>query len=334
MKNIKLFVLCLSMLFFISGCGKEPLSKTGFKLNTLITITIYDSSDEDILAKCFQICDKYEKIFSRTIEDSELYRLNHRLLKQIPGKKNTYEISEELAEVIKLGLFYSDISKGDLDISIAPISSLWDFTSENPTMPKEKDIKKALKKVNYQDVILSGTEITFKKKGMEIDLGCIAKGFIADRIKEYLLENKVESAVINLGGNVLCIGEKNGRQDFKIGIQKPFANKNETVLILGIKDKSVVSSGSYERYFEDGDKIYHHILNPKDGYPYQNDLLAVSIVSPKSVDGDGLSTVCFALGLEKGMELIDSIEDTYAVFITTDYKLHYSKNFKENIKIY
>lgn len=180
---------------------------------------------------------------------------------------------------------------------------------------------------------LDGNLLTFAKEGMGLDLGAIAKGYIADRIKDYLLEQGVKSATINLGGNVLCVGEKPEGTPFKIGIQKPFSDRSETIAVMNISDKSVVSSGIYERYFEKDGKIYHHILNPATGYPYDNHLVSVTIISDKSVDGDGLSTSCFALGLDKGMELINSLPDVQAVFITDDYELHYSDGFEEEISM-
>ena len=125
----------------------------------------------------------------------------------------------------------------------------------------------------------------------------------------------------------MCIGAHPDGTPFKAGIQKPFSQRNETILTVSVDDCSLVTSGIYERCFEENGTLYHHLLNPSTGYPYENGLLSVTILSDKSVDGDGLSTACFALGLEKGMELVDSLPDVQAVFITDDYKLHYSKNF-------
>jgi thiamine biosynthesis lipoprotein len=164
---------------------------------------------------------------------------------------------------------------------------------------------------------------------MQIDLGGIAKGYIADRLKEYLVGEGVTGGIIDLGGNILCIGGKTEQEDFKIGIRQPFADRNETIASVSIRDKSVVSSGVYERYIqtEDG-KIYHHILDPRTGYSYENGLLGVTIISDKSVDGDGLSTTVFALGLEDGMKLVESLDGVEAAFVTEDEKVTYSKDFE------
>ena len=176
---------------------------------------------------------------------------------------------------------------------------------------------------------VDGCTVTLTDPEAAIDLGGIAKGYIADRIKDYLVSQGVKSAIIDLGGNILCVGKRPDGEPFRIGIQRPFADRSETAAIVEIDGKSVVSSGIYERYFEKDGVLYHHILNPDTGYPYDNGLVSVTIISDESVDGDGLSTSCFALGLEKGMELIDSLPDVYAVFITEDGQLHFSEGFED-----
>lgn len=176
-------------------------------------------------------------------------------------------------------------------------------------------------------------KVLFMEEGMSIELGAIAKGYIADKIKAYLIEQGVGSATINLGGNMLCVGTKPSGAPFRIGIQKPFADHSQVVGIVDIDDLSVVSSGIYERYITVDGKQYHHILNPATGYPYENGLVSVTIISPKSVDGDALSTSCFCLGLEDGMKLVESQPDCYGIFITSDGELHYSQGLEERFKI-
>lgn len=309
---------------------KEPVSSTAFKLNTVVTVTIYDSRDESLLDEALALCDKYEALFSRTKPSSELYRLNHGTL---PKEGNASVLSSDTADLISKGLEYGNLSNGAFDIAIEPVSSLWDFTSEEKIIPDQAALDAALPLISYKDVLLEGNLLTFRQEGMGLDLGAIAKGYIADKMKEFLMEKGVKSATINLGGNVLCIGNRPDGNPFRIGIQKPFANRSETIAIMDITGKSVVSSGIYERYFEKDGCLYHHILNPATGYPYDNHLTSVTIISDKSVDGDGLSTSCFALGLEKGMELIDSLPDVQAVFITDDYQLHYSEGFEKEISM-
>lgn len=309
---------------------KEPISATAFKLNTVVTVNIYDSKDKKLLDEVMELCDHYEKLFSRTLSSSEIFRLNAQTLTQENG---AFVLSPETGELVSKGLYYGELSKGAFDITIAPVSSLWDFTSEEKKVPAEEAIRSALSLVNYEAVTIEGNKLTFSKEGMGLDLGAIAKGYIADKMKEFLVSKGVKSATINLGGNVLCIGKKPDNTPFRIGIQKPFADRSETIAVIDIEDKSVVSSGIYERYFEKDGAFYHHILNPDTGYPYNNHLVSVTIISDQSVDGDGLSTSCFALGLDKGLELINSLPDVHAVFITDDYQLHYSDHFQEELKI-
>lgn len=315
--------------------SREPISATEIKLSTVVTVTIYDSQDRDLLTKCMNLCDKYEKVFSRTSADSELYKLNHRKLTPVEGTEDTYQVSDDLAELISEGLDYSELSKEAFDIAIEPLTSLWDFTAEDPQVPKDSLIQAALPKCDYHNISVDKdkNEITLKTDDTAIELGAIAKGYIADRLKDYLISQNVKSAIINLGGNVLCIGGKPDNSAFKIGIQKPFADRSETIAVMDIRDKSVVSSGIYERCFEQDGILYHHLLNPKTGYPYDNGLIAVTIISDKSVDGDALSTTCFALGLEDGMKLAESLDDVQAFFVTSDYEIHYTKDFRKKIKV-
>ena len=310
MNKKTIFGLCAAGLLFVSGmtlsgCGtssgpglltqETPLSRSDFLLNTFVTITLYDSDDSSILDDSMALCKEYENIFSKTLETSELYKINHRT-------SDTVTVSDDMAALLAKGLEYCEKSDGAFDITIEPLSSLWNFTSGEAVIPDKT-----------------------------IDLGSIAKGYIADRIKEQLLDAGVKSAIINLGGNVLCVGEKPDGSKFNIGLQKPFADRDETFEVLGIKDLSVVTSGVYERHFEIDGKNYHHILNPATGYPYDNGLISVTILSAESVDGDGLSTTCFSLGLEKGLELANSLDGIYACFIDEDYNVYYSDGMEDFI---
>ena len=199
-------------------------------------------------------------------------------------------------------------------------------------VPKKSKINKALKYVNYQDIILKNNRVKLSYPTQSIDLGGIAKGYVADQLKDFLESKQISSAIINLGGNILTIGNNQG-EDFKIGIKKPFAQKDdEYSATIHIRDKSVVTSGIYERYFEENNKIYHHILDPETGYPVENNLYSVTIISDRSEEGDALSTATFVMGLEKGLSFVNQSEGIEAVFITKDYKLHLSDGLTINDK--
>ncbi len=323
---ILFFTTALLFAFLATGCqikSLQPISDSRFMLDTIVTITLYDSNDQNILNGAFDLCEQYENLLSKTRESSEIYQFNNR------KNNEPITVSDETAELLQKGLYYSEVSDGAFDITIAPASELWDFKSENPRLPNAEELKEKVKDIGYKNLHLDGNILTSDDPRTQIDLGAIAKGFIADKLKEYLLEEGVTSAVINLGGNVLCVGNKPDGSNFHIGLQKPFESHSETIETLAIDDLSVVSSGIYERYFKVDGTLYHHILNPKTGYPYENNLTAVTILSEQSVDGDGLSTTCFSLGLEKGKKLIESLDNTYAVFITKDGQLHYTKGFEQ-----
>ena len=349
-------VLVCPMLLF-TGCGNitdadtsttgnQPISISSIKLNTAVQITIYDSQDKALLDDCLALCDKYELIFSRTNDKSELYKLNHRKDVSdgdfstdgpttpcpVSGTADTWHISEDLAALLSEGLDITRESDGAFDIAIAPLTSLWDFTAEDPEVPDDAAIQKALPLCSSDGVTIDGEDITLLSDDIQFDVGAIAKGYIADRLKDFLIKKGVKSAIINLGGNVLCIGSKPDGTPFKIGIQKPFADRNETEAVMDITGKSVVSSGIYERCFKQDGKLYHHILNPQTGYPYDNGLISVTIISDQSVDGDALSTTCFALGLEDGLKFAEK-KGVQAVFITEDYELHYTDGFRDEIRV-
>lgn len=316
------FSLLLTILSACSSKAEEKISKSDFVLNTVATITLYGSNDEALIEDCFEFCRYYESLLSRTNENSEIYKLNRREIS---------EVSDETAELISKALYFSELSNAAFDISIEPLSSLWDFASDTPRVPSAGEIEEACKKVDYKAVSVQGNTVTFANEYTRIDLGAIAKGYIADKLKELLLSRGVTSAIVNLGGNVLCIGEKANGEGFKIGIQYPF--KDSSIASLTLSDLSVVTSGIYERCFEENGVFYHHILNPKTGYPLENGLLSVSIIGPDSCSCDALSTSCFALGKDEGMKLIESMEGYYAIFITDDYKLHFTNGAKEALGI-
>ena len=345
-RNYRLFLcILLSMpVLLLSGCdlpsrlnlGKtsgsgESISKSGFYFNTVITVTLYGTKDESLLDDCFSLADTYENYFSNTIEDSDVSKIN-----AADGAPVT--VHEETAELIKKGLYYGDLSNGKFDITIGKLSDLWDISTKAlldqtdvSMIPSDDEINEALTTVDYQNVVVNGNTVTLKNPSAKIDLGGIAKGYIADRMKDYLYKKGAACGYINLGGNVLCLGAKPDGSSYNIGIQRPFDEEGAAMLAVSVTDQTVVSSGVYERYFEVNGKRYHHILDTATGYPYDNGLLGVSIITDESVDGDGLSTTCFALGLDDGIALVESLDNTEAVFITEDYELHFSSGMGTKI---
>lgn len=332
-KTLTLIFTALLCFFIISGCQKNdntngtvynpPVSSTSFMFDTVTNITIYSAKTEDdpeeILTDVTKICNELEKKLSKTIEGSDVNRINK-------SKGEPVEVSDETAELINLSKKYSELSKGAFDITIAPLSEVWNFQNENPTPPSDDEINTLLTSVGMDFINIDGNTVTKTNPDTEIDLGGIAKGYIADKTAEYLKSRNVTSALINFGGNVVTIGSKTDNTPFKIGIQKPFAETNEVCGAVSSKDGTIVTSGTYQRYFEYNGEKYHHILDPKTGKPSNSGLLSVTIEGTKSADADALSTACFVLGLDKGMELIESLDGIEAVFITEDYDIVTTKN--------
>lgn len=335
MKKIKalLGILLLSTCLFLSGCNRQttPISKSGFYFNTVITVSIYQNINEDILDECFELAKYYENLFSTTIPESDVSLIN-------ASAGSPVTVSDATIELLQEGISYGTLSEGRFDITIGQLSDLWDIPTKalleetNATMiPSQSDIENAIATIDYHSIQIEGNEVTLLNPDTQIDLGGIAKGYIADRMKEYLNKNGVTMGFINLGGNFLALGPKEDGGSYTIGIQKPFSEDGSAIATVEVTDQTVVSSGVYERYFSVDDISYHHILDTTTGYPYQNNLLGVTIITAHSVDGDALSTTCFSLGLEDGIALIESLPDTEAIFITDDYELHVSSGIGTTI---
>lgn len=305
-------MLFLLVTFLLCGCsGEHDYSEQGIFFDTLVSINIYGTKDKTVIKDCLILCEEYEKKFSRTIDTSEISRLNK-------AKGQWVELSEDTIDLIEKGIEYSEITEGAFDITIAPLTELWHVKDNKGVLPSKEEIEKAKSHIDYKLIEIDGNKVRLKDKDAQIDLGGIAKGYIADKLKALMLERGVESAMINLGGNIVVIGSKKDGSNWNIGIQKPFADRNEVIGSVLIRDKTVVSSGIYERYFEYEGKIYHHILDPFTGYPSDSDLEAVTIMGESSAIADALSTSCILLGSEKGMKLVEEIPGIEAVFVTRD----------------
>ena len=330
----KILILILTAIF-LTGCTPQknqssdyPISDTRFILDTISSISIYsydgDKDPKEIINDTFDLCEYYENLFSRTREGSDIYKIN-------AANGAPVEVDNATIEIINKAIEYSELTNGEFDITVGPISSLWNFTDDKNIVPASDIIEEAITHISYKNIIIDGNSVTLKDPKAALELGAIAKGYIADRCADFLKKENVKSAIINLGGNILTVGGKTDTEPFSIGVQKPFDERNKTDGIIKVRDKSVVTSGIYERYFKVDDTIYHHILDPKTGYPIDNSLEAVTIISDKSMDGDVLSTSCFLLGLDKGLELIEKTDGVEAIFITKDGKLHYSSGIGKTV---
>lgn len=316
-------LLMTVVILCMTGCSefsRKPLNYTGTALDTVINIQIFDSHDEELTRHCQKMCEEFEAKFSRTIETSEISQIN-------AASGAPVEVSDDTVTLIKKGIYYCDMSDGAFDITIGSVTSLWDFKADEPAPPAPEALAEAVTHVNYRKISIDGNTVRLLDPAAKLDLGAIAKGYIADRIKEYLKGEGVRHALINLGGNVLAIGGKQSGSPFNIGIQKPFDEGSEPITSARIKNKSIVTSGTYQRYFEKDGTLYHHILNSSSGNPCNNGLNSVTIITDSSLTADALSTTCFLLGPEAGMKLINQLDNVDAIFIDTNNEITFSRNY-------
>lgn len=304
---VSILLLCAAF-FTAAGCTAVPQKNTavGFYMDTVITLTGY--CDEELLREAIGLCAEYEKLLSRTLQGSDIWNVNH-------AKGEAVSVSDDTIRVLELALEVCGKSGGALDITIAPAVDLWDFKSGEAVIPAEDDIAAAMERVDYTKVILDGNTVRIPE-GMQIDLGAVAKGYIADKVARFLSDKGVESAALNFGGNVIAMGGKPDGSGWNIGIQDPAAPTGDSAAVLSVQDLSVVTSGVYQRGFDLDGVRYHHILDSETGYPVQNGVASVTIISSESALGDALSTACFAMGRE-GLDFARSM-GAEAVMIYSD----------------
>lgn len=295
------------ILTVLCSCTTSQNTATQIYFDTAVTVTA-DCSDE-VLSGAFLLCEKYEKALSRTRKESEVSLL-------VSGKR---KVGADTLEVIEKGLYYSRISNS-FDITIGALSEIWDF--KNETVPSRDEIAEALKNVDYQSVEISDGEVD--THGKKIDLGGIAKGYVADKLLSYFKENGTKSGIINLGGNVTVFGG----EYYNVGIKEPFGDGG-IAAVLKIRNTSVSTSGIYERCFEKDGVFYHHILDTATGYPADTDLLSASVIGDTSADCDALGTICILCGYEKATDLINGTEGFEAVLIDKNYNLHLTDGLEE-----
>lgn len=330
-KSLAVIIFAITLLFTScqGGAAKaatEPLSKTDYLLGTIVEVTLYDKPDEKIIDEVFaRIAEIEREMTINNAETSEIIALNN------ASGKNEVVLSPDTFYVVEKGKQYSENSKGIFDITIGPVVKSWNIGTEYAAIPDKDKLAEAVKLVDYTKLILNKEKYSayLEVQGMKVDLGAIAKGYAADEAARILKENGVKHAIINLGGNVMTVGGNLKGSPWRIAIQDPFNPRGEFIGVVTVEDKTVVTSGTYERYFEANGKKYHHILDPFTGYPVENNLFSVSIITDKSIDGDGLSTTCLLYGLEEGMKLIEKLDNVEAVFITADKKVYASSGLKD-----
>ena len=315
-----------------SGClypsQKESVKRSGLYFDTYISVEIYDSDNTCYLDDVFKMCDHYEHIFSPSVQGSDIYNINN-------SEGNEVLVDPETIHLLNDSIKYCQKSDGVFDITVYPVSKLWNFSDNaSHTIPDQNEISKALTHVNYNllNIDTENNTVYLDDSLSAIDPGSIAKGYIADRINEYLKSCNVNSAIINMGGDISVIGSKDDGIPFTIGITDP-NNKNNVIMGLEITDKAVATSGIYERCFTENNILYHHILDTKTGYPCDTDINSVTIITDSAEKADALCTLCILMGSDPALKYIESCEkDTEVIIIKRDGTILKSEQADKFIK--
>ncbi len=304
--------IALSVLVFFDGVIYKTEESDFFAMNTYSHAKVSGYESEICIAEIEKIVRNLdENILSRTAENSLVYNLN---------KNGSGEVDLQTAVYFSMLLDVCEKSGGAFDFTLGGVSDLWSFGS-NPKKPTDDEIKSALSHSGYEKITLSGGKLTMQDKEAIIDFGASGKGIALDAVKAYLETAEAKNAVVSVGGSTLLYGDKN----FTVGIRNPEGNSGSYIATLDLKNKCVSSSGSYEQQFIENGKTYHHILNPETGYPADNGLLSVTVVSDSGLLSDALSTACFVLGIEKGSLLAAEYGCT-AIFITAEKNVYVEGN--------
>ncbi len=311
-----IFVSMALFVIFVSFDRGYVHTTTDYALNTIVKVTVEAKSEKDAIKAGKDAVDeikRIENLLSCHIPGSDIYRINDM------GYSQPQRVEDETYEILSRCIGYSHLTGGAFDITVKPLCDLWDVTSDNPKVPDRQKIEKLLKSVGIHNIELrENNMVSLLTPDTKIDLGGVAKGYCADRVKSILKEQGIENALIDLGGNIYAMGSNQKDKPWSIGIQKPFALRGEHYYKLEISDLSLVTSGAYERYFEYDGNIYHHIIDAKNGYPAESDIKSVTVVADSSELADVLSTSIFVLGSEKGQELLKVQSNMYAIMLKYD----------------
>ena len=315
----------LSAAFLLTGCSGAPAqgpeTATFFAMDTAMDFTVY--GDAALLDEAETLIGSLEEQVSVTDEHSDIYAIDHTGSGSLSG--NAAELMEQALELCRR-------TGGALDISVYPIVRAWGFTTGSYQVPDEETIQSLLPLVDYTQIQYdAATGVVTLPEGMEIDLGSVAKGYAGQLAAQMLREHGVQSALLNLGGNVQTVGTKPDGSPWQIGIKDP--QGEDAMMVLSVEDQAVVTSGGYERYFEQDGQTYWHIMDPFTGRPADSGLLSVTIVGDEGVVCDGLSTALFVMGLEKAADLWAQSGDFEAVFVTASGEVYITEGLRDHFAL-
>lgn len=316
--SVLIFLLCVIVgISFYNR--KTNVQKTDFAFDTVINISLQGSDAKKVSEKAFDMIRKYEEQLSVFKENSDVSLLN---------KSKSFAVSEDTFDLIFGAVKYSEKTDGYFDITVKSVMDLWNITnSSEGYVPNDEEITEALKKVGYKNISFSGENIILNNDA-SVDLGGIAKGYASNKLAKLIKDYNIKEAIIDMGGNIYVLGDR----EFKVGLQDPDGNRGDYFGICYVKNKSVVTSGAYERYFVKDGKMYHHILNPLTGKCADSGLKSVTIIGENSEKCDAYSTAIFAAGKEKGIELLNKESDLDYIIVDNDNNVYISDNVKFEIK--
>ena len=294
-------------------------------MGTTITVSICDPQADELLAHCFELLRSYEHRFSANDASSELMEVNHQ------AGIAPVQVHPDLFELIALGTLHSQAKNSHLNIAIGPLVQTWRIGFSDARRPAPEEIEQAILKIDPQQIQLDQENYTvfLKRPGMKIDLGALAKGYSADLIATYLRGKGIKDALIDLGGNILTVGQHPVKQQpWRIGIQNPVEKRGNHLLVLSIKDKSVVTSGIYERHLEVDGQSFHHIFDSATGYPVETDLASITIISDRSVDGEIWTTRLFGDSSTSILNTIESLPGIETLLVSQSGKIAYTSGLQ------
>ena len=312
------------------GGSAEKNQKTSFHFGTPCSITLYGRASDSFFASLFARMDELDGQLSSHNDLSAVSTLNR------AAGEGPVAVPDELFHVVKHGIAYSRLSAGAFDITIGPVVALWGITGEEPGVPDQTELEEALALLDYQRVVLfePGKKVLLERRGMQVDLGGIAKGYAADEIAEIVRKQHFNHGLINFGGNIVAIGSRPDGTPWRIGIQHPERSRGESIGVVEVVDKTVVTSGKYERFFVHDGVRYHHIIDTATGYPVENGIASVTIVTDSSMKADALSTAVFILGMDAGLELVRSFDGVEAIIVTEENAVHLTEGVKDGFSLF
>lgn len=320
MKRTEKVLSIILAAILLTSCEKSPekAEEHFFAMDTYMALEAYGENSEKAVSQARARVEELEKLWSATDENSEIYALNH-------GENPA--LSEETLDLLLFTLEMSAKTNGAFDATIYPVLTAWGFTTDEHRVPDEAELAELLKKIGYEKVSADGNKIALEQ-GMMLDLGAIAKGAASDFCAEIMRENGIDSALINLGGNVYALGTRPDGNLWKIGIANPLGGEN--IGIIEVSGKAVVTSGSYQRYFTQDGKTYGHIIDPKTGYPADNDLLSATIIAEEGRLCDALSTALFVMGREEAEDFWRENGGFDMVLIDKNGEIYVTEGIAEN----